>query len=216
MIQLTIWLSSVCNKRNTLGSTSVAEIAYLSVAQGSLLDLMFDACSSINGFLCYIGRPLFVLVSFWSIECSVHLRFMAFLVSLIFFHFDNWIISKLNEARVAQWVRSLDLTAHTGLSPIRCGFVTSFVNYKKGCTRFAAANDKVYQLLVQGRWFSPGTPASSTTKTGRHDIADRLLKVAVKHAELKTVGDHFCSTLKYWLYIVLYVHHSIRKTWIFH
>jgi hypothetical protein len=32
-----------------------------------------------------------------------------------------------------------------------------------------------------GRWFSPGTPASSTTKTGRHDIAEILLKVALKH-----------------------------------
>jgi hypothetical protein len=54
-----------------------------------------------------------------------------------------------------------------------------FVNYKKGWTRLAAASDKVYQLLVHGRWFSPGTPASSTIKTGRHDIAEILLKVAV-------------------------------------
>jgi hypothetical protein len=44
----------------------------------------------------------------------------------------------------------------------------------KGCTRPAAASDKVYQLLAHGRWFSP---ASSTTKTGRHDVAERLLKV---------------------------------------
>jgi hypothetical protein len=35
------------------------------------------------------------------------------------------------------------------------------------------------QLLANGRWFSPGTPASSTTKTGRHDIAEILLKVAL-------------------------------------
>jgi hypothetical protein len=28
-------------------------------------------------------------------------------------------------------------------------------------------------------WFSPGTPASSTTKTGNHDIAEILLKVAL-------------------------------------
>ena len=42
------------------------------------------------------------------------------------------------------------------------------------------ASDKVYQLLAHGRWFSPGTPASSTTKTGRHDIAEILLKVALK------------------------------------
>jgi hypothetical protein len=35
---------------------------------------------------------------------------------------------------------------------------------QKGCTRLTPASDKVR------RWFSPGTPASSTTKTGRHDI----------------------------------------------
>jgi hypothetical protein len=34
-------------------------------------------------------------------------------------------------------------------------------------------------LLAHGRWFSPDTPASSTTKTGRHDIAEILLKVAL-------------------------------------
>ena len=62
-----------------------------------------------------------------------------------------------------------------------CGFASGFVSYKKGCTRLAAASDKVYQLLARGRWFSPDTPASSTTKTGRHDIAEILLKVALKH-----------------------------------
>jgi hypothetical protein len=40
-------------------------------------------------------------------------------------------------------------------------------------------SDKAYQLLVHGRWFSLGTPASSTTKTGRHEIAEILLKVAL-------------------------------------
>jgi len=34
-------------------------------------------------------------------------------------------------------------------------------------------------LLAHGRWSSPGTPASSTTKTGSHDIAEILLKVAL-------------------------------------
>jgi hypothetical protein len=55
----------------------------------------------------------------------------------------------------------------------------SFVNYNKGYTRLATTSDKVYQLLAHGRWFSLGTPASSTTKTGRHDIAEILLKVAL-------------------------------------
>jgi hypothetical protein len=34
-------------------------------------------------------------------------------------------------------------------------------------------------LLAYDWWFSPCTPASSTTKTGRHDIAEILLKVAL-------------------------------------
>jgi hypothetical protein len=57
--------------------------------------------------------------------------------------------------------------------------VPGFVNYKKGCTRLAAASDKVDQLFAHGRWFSPGTTASSATKTGRHDITEILLKVAL-------------------------------------
>jgi hypothetical protein len=68
------------------------------------------------------------------------------------------------------------LATHTSLSPIRCGFTPGFVNYKKGCTQLAAASDKVYQLLAHGWWFSP---ASSITETGRHDIAEILLKVAL-------------------------------------
>ena len=71
------------------------------------------------------------------------------------------------------------LTTHTSLSPIRRGFAPVLVNYKKGCTRLAATSDKSYQLLAHGRWFPSGTPASSTTKTGRHDIAEILLKVAL-------------------------------------
>jgi hypothetical protein len=49
---------------------------------------------------------------------------------------------------------------------------------QKMCTRLAAASDKVYQLFAHDRWFSPGTPVSSTTKTGRQDIAEILLNVA--------------------------------------
>ena len=55
------------------------------------------------------------------------------------------------------------------------------VSYKKGCTRRAAASDEVYQFLAHGQWFSLGTLASFTTKTGHHDIAEILLKVALKH-----------------------------------
>jgi hypothetical protein len=47
-------------------------------------------------------------------------------------------------------------------------------NYK-----ITVASDKDYQLLAYGQWFSLGTTASSTTKTGRHNIAEILLKVAL-------------------------------------
>jgi hypothetical protein len=67
--------------------------------------------------------------------------------------------------------------------------VPCFVNYKKGCTRLAAASDKVYQLLAHGRWFSPGTPASSNTKTGCYDIAEILLKVALNTKNQKSNHD---------------------------
>jgi hypothetical protein len=46
--------------------------------------------------------------------------------------------------------------------------------------RVHSTRDKVVQLLAHGRWFSP---ASSTTKTGRHDIAEILLKVALKRQQ---------------------------------
>ena len=64
---------------------------------------------------------------------------------------------------------------------------------QKRCTRLTAASDKVYKLHVYRRWFSPGTPASSTTKTGRHDIDEILLKVAlntinqIKTNQMKTL-----------------------------
>jgi len=71
------------------------------------------------------------------------------------------------------------LITHTSLSPILRVFAPGFVHYKKGCTLLTATSDKVYQLLAHGRCLSPGSPGSSTTKTGRHDIAEILLKVAL-------------------------------------
>jgi hypothetical protein len=54
----------------------------------------------------------------------------------------------------------------------------------KGCTGVAAASDKVDQLLAHGMWFSP---ASSTTKTGRHLIAEILLKVTLSKHQINQI-----------------------------
>jgi hypothetical protein len=48
------------------------------------------------------------------------------------------------------------------------------IDNEKAGRKYTHNLDKAYQLLAHGRWFSP---ASSTTKTGRHDIAEILLKV---------------------------------------
>jgi hypothetical protein len=50
----------------------------------------------------------------------------------------------------------------------------------RGAEYIAKGDNRFHNLLAHGRWFSPGTPASSTTKTGRHDIAEILLKVTLK------------------------------------
>ena len=100
------------------------------------------------------------------------------------------------EALVAQWLRSLDLTTHTSLSPLR--FTPGFVNSKKGTLDSQPHAIKFTSCLpMVGAWFSPGTPASSTTKTGRHDIGEILLKVALNTKnQIKSnpySGEHECG-----------------------
>jgi hypothetical protein len=70
-------------------------------------------------------------------------------------------------------------------------------------------------LHVQGGWFSPGIPASSTTKTYRHDIAEILLKVALKHQKyiINATYQLFC--------LVILIFTTLRwimedKQWLFH
>ena len=59
---------------------------------------------------------------------------------------------------------------------MRRGFAPGFVNYKKGRTRIATASDKV---ACPWSVVSPGTTATSTIISCRHDIAEILLKVAL-------------------------------------
>jgi hypothetical protein len=61
---------------------------------------------------------------------------------------------------------------------------------------FAWAGFKLITLVVieVGRWFSPSTPVSSTNKTGRHDIAEILLKVALSTITLNP-NANICKLL---------------------
>ena len=51
--------------------------------------------------------------------------------------------------------------------------------FKAMCTKYNTLCDKVCQWLATGRWFSPGTPDSSSDKTDRHHITELLLKVVL-------------------------------------
>jgi hypothetical protein len=64
---------------------------------------------------------------------------------------------------------------------------------QKGCTRLAAASDKVYQLLAHGRWFSPGLESISTI-IGKLDIF-RLM----------------CAADKVWIAELTLIHKNIRS-----
>jgi hypothetical protein len=57
-------------------------------------------------------------------------------------------------------------------------------------------------LLAHGRWFSPGTPPSSTTKTGRHDIAEILLKVALKHKKSQRNMEIACLAIDHFKQVI--------------
>ena len=98
----------------------------------------------------------------------------------------------LNE--LGRWIKQLIQAYH------RYAWVPSrLCKLPKVCTWLAAASDNVYQLFAHGRWFSPGTLASSTTKTGRHDIAEILLKVVLKHQKSKSnLCDDFTRLLCWW------------------
>ena len=54
--------------------------------------------------------------------------------------------------------------------------------------------DQVCQWLVAGRWFSPGTPDSSTNKTDRDDITEILLKGALNTINYLTFFQSLGST----------------------
>ena len=47
-----------------------------------------------------------------------------------------------------------------------------------------------FSLFASGRWFSLGTPVSSTNKTNRQDIAEILLKVA---SNTINQTKHYCQ-----------------------
>jgi hypothetical protein len=94
---------------------------------------------------------------------------MCYIIPLTILRRPGWLI-ELGSWIIYQLIEVYNLYAWV---------LARFSRLQKGCTRLTAVSDRVYQLLAHGRWFSPGASASSTNKTGRHDIVEILLKVAL-------------------------------------
>jgi len=75
---------------------------------------------------------------------------------------------------------------------------TSMILLLRGCVLDTQLCNKVCQWFAADRWFSPGTPVSSTNNTDRHDIAEILLKVALNSTKfdiyvlLLSLGRYLC------------------------
>ena len=110
-------------------------------------------------------------------------KMFLFLMNNIVFRMEIWLVYMQNQLAIQGLGGSMSQVglpnkSYKPITNTACVCVR-LCRLQNGCTRLASASDKVYQLFAHGRWFSPGTPASSNTKTGRHDIAEILLKVAL-------------------------------------
>jgi hypothetical protein len=108
---------------------SFSELSFFDPLRYSLTFIYHRVCikSNTTGATCETGTTEFTIV-FLGVRVA---RFLVFCVMFCRSLFVLFLLAIFG-ARVAEWARSLDLTAHTSLSPIRRGFVPSFVNYKKG------------------------------------------------------------------------------------
>jgi hypothetical protein len=66
---------------------------------------------------------------------------------------------------------------------------------RKKCNMFGLWCLTVCQWLAAGRWFSPGILVSSTNEIDRHDVTERLLKVA-----LNTITQTYYISFWWWTY----------------
>ena len=95
------------------------------------------------------------------------------------------------------------------LSPLTLWFRTLLM---ARCT----GGDQVCQWLATDRWFSHGTPVSSTNKSYRHDITDILLKVAlitITLAPLSTSFSLYFGPVSSKWYVLCSFYFSRRHFW---
>ena len=70
--------------------------------------------------------------------------------------------------------------------------------------------DKVCQWFATCRWFSPGTPVSSTNNTDRHDITEIVLKVTLNTIYKPNIAYY---SLSLYLFLFSFIHSNPIYYW---
>jgi len=95
---------------------------------------------------------------------------------------------KRSDIKWASWKHYWYMIKRSHRGRMVVGFTTTYAisAYHHWCCEFESRSGRgVHHYVIQfvsdarGRWFSPGTLVSSTIKTVRRDITERLLKVAL-------------------------------------
>ena len=149
--------------------------------------LLLTRTSEVTWFICYWlpeqprSYDLFVIVAQSLVFCVVTLYYFSSCVIWPLYFCLTFILRRGRRDRDRMIV----------------GFTTTYAisAYYHWCCEFESRSGrceqhyviKVCQWLATGRWFSLGTPVSSTNKTDRHDITEILLIVALNTITLTLV-----------------------------
>jgi hypothetical protein len=110
--------------------------------------------------------------------CSIIIPDLVFLFPKHFHYLAFKICGLLIILPIHSWNVSCELNEISKCLLVLCLVIISCFYQLRGVPDTTLC-DKVCQWLAAGRWFSLGTPASTTNKTDCHEIAEILLKVAL-------------------------------------
>ena len=126
----------------------------------------------------------------WPLYCLSFLDLRLLFITLMSSNF-SYIVTFIISTLLKLWGRR-------GRYRIVVGFTTTYAisAYHYWCCEFKSRSGRSVQhyviKFVSDRWFSSGTPVSSTNNTDRHDITEILLKVAlniIKQTNKQTISN---------------------------
>ena len=131
-------------KTETIEGKTTNKIFWICPKSGPKFPLTFTFVICVFGHLRFVRWVVHVILWLVTVGYTVNNYYLTFYIQWEYSNTYIHLIIKRKRvvipltglgARVAQWVRSLDLMTHTSLSPIWRGFAPAFVNYKPEAPR---------------------------------------------------------------------------------